>query len=117
MMGEQMSERDELARVMHGPGHGGVCMLCTEHADAALAWFAEHRGPRVVSTAEELDALPPYSAVVARLRGERVQLVWQNDAWGDWRSMAGTYSASRLVADAVAPFAVLFTPTTEGEDR
>lgn len=61
-MGEQVSERDDLARVFMrtvpdhhpdlcdcDPEADTPCEGAYEHADAALAWFAEHRGPRVVS--------------------------------------------------------------------
>lgn len=127
-MGEQMSERDELARAIYEDDvrHHRAALPFNEmhvnawyfdQADAALAWFAEHRGPRVVSTVEELDALP-VGSVVRSGDGQ----IWQRVGSG-WDCLSedgtgGSYPSETVIFQTLPPTAtILFTPTTESEDR
>ena len=120
-----MTEQDSLARVLHADdlAHGrvglsfedvdpGVRDWYLDNADAALAWFAEHRGPRVVSTVEELDALPEGSVVLDH-EGE----AWQRVADQRWVCTSGDSSRLHWSDPDERVFTLLHTPTTESEER
>lgn len=127
-----MSERDELAHILdvqgaqvgdcgHEPGEADDCEngcreLLLGYADAILA--AGYRKPRVVSTVEELEALPVGSAIV--VRGEHIEvgviatrvMVRGND--DEWESYDAYETTEGLVE--YLPATVLFEPT-EKETR
>ena len=121
MSDEQVSERESLARAFHaddlkrGRADPPFEDMDSEtrdwyfdQADAALAWFAEHREPRVVSTVEEVESMPPGTVFRDRIWGS---ILYRRD--DDLAPIGTVVGGGYWIANG---WEVLFTPTTESED-
>lgn len=98
-----MSERDELATVLESISENDDYDWCLADADALLA--AGYRKPRIITTAEELGALPYGSVVLDADRATATKL----DAY--FWEVAGFASHFRVEAIDL-PATVLHDPST-----
>lgn len=142
-MGEQVSERDELARMLHTDDllHGRVGLSFEDidpdvrdwyrdNADAALVWFAEHRTKVLTDAARTIGALSAWSfeqamefvTALDKHRGPRVGTV---TSVRDLATSPGAEEpdVTELTIELPPTGAfregerVTVTPTTESEDR